>query len=63
MDSIASTRDANEGRDPERLVLKYRAMRDSRFAFLRGTCALFHARLRRGEAMKSMPPNFANVPR
>jgi uncharacterized protein (DUF2252 family) len=31
----------NAGRDPERLALKYRAMRASPFAFLRGTCHLF----------------------
>lgn len=32
----------NEGRDPDRLALKFAAMRDSPFAFLRGTCHLFH---------------------
>lgn len=32
----------NRGRDPERLVLKYRAMRTDAFAFLRGTCHLFY---------------------
>src|SRR5690242_13474206 len=32
----------NKGRDPERLRLKYEAMRNSPFAFLRGTCHLFY---------------------
>ena len=31
----------NRGRDPERLALKYAAMQDNPFAFLRGTCHLF----------------------
>ena len=35
----------NRGRDPERLALKYHALRQSPFAFLRGTCHLFHADL------------------
>ena len=32
----------NQGRDPERLILKYREMRTDAFAFLRGTCHLFY---------------------
>lgn len=36
---------ANTGRDPERLAMKYRALRASPFAFLRGTCHLFYDRL------------------
>jgi len=36
---------ANEGRDPERLAMKYRALRASPFGFLRGTCHLFYDRL------------------
>jgi uncharacterized protein (DUF2252 family) len=32
----------NQGRDPERLTLKYQAMRHDAFAFLRGTCHLFY---------------------
>ncbi|HJW02697.1 MAG TPA: DUF2252 family protein [Azospira sp.] len=35
----------NRGRDPERLALKYQALRQSSFTFLRGTCHLFHADL------------------
>ena len=32
----------NHGRDPERLKLKYQAMTENAFAFLRGTCHLFY---------------------
>ncbi|MFZ6647147.1 DUF2252 domain-containing protein [Undibacterium sp. TJN25] len=35
----------NEGRDPERLQMKYANMRRNAFIFLRGTCHLFYARL------------------
>ena len=35
----------NRGREPERLALKYAAMRASPFAFMRGTCHLFYADL------------------
>jgi uncharacterized protein (DUF2252 family) len=36
---------ANEDRDPQRLAMKYRALRDNPFSFLRGTCHLFYDRL------------------
>lgn len=35
----------NQGREPSRLALKYRAMRGNPFSFLRGTAHLFHGRL------------------
>jgi uncharacterized protein (DUF2252 family) len=35
----------NADREPERLAMKYAAMRDNPFVFLRGTCHLFHARM------------------
>ncbi|MGC9237896.1 MAG: DUF2252 domain-containing protein [Thiomonas sp.] len=35
----------NAGRDPERLAIKYRAMRQDAFTFLRGTCHLFYRQL------------------
>jgi len=38
-------REFNAGRDPERLTLKFRAMRASPFAFLRGSCHLFYEEL------------------
>jgi uncharacterized protein (DUF2252 family) len=45
----------NAGRDPERLLLKYRAMRASTFAFMRGTCHLFYDELPRGGVFQSAP--------
>lgn len=45
IDPVRAIRSFNAGRDPERLALKYRAMRQSRFAFLRGSCHLFYDRL------------------
>jgi uncharacterized protein (DUF2252 family) len=38
---VERIRRANEGRDPERLKLKYQAMSEGAFVFLRGTCHLF----------------------
>jgi uncharacterized protein (DUF2252 family) len=32
----------NAGREPERLAMKYTAMRANAFAFMRGTCHLFY---------------------
>ena len=55
MDVIRQIQDFNAGRDPERLQLKYRAMRASPFAFLRGSCHLFYARLPRGGVFKTAP--------
>jgi uncharacterized protein (DUF2252 family) len=37
--------DFNADREPERLAMKYAAMRDNPFVFLRGTCHLFHERM------------------
>lgn len=45
MDVVELIRRANAERDPERLAMKYAKMRAGAFAFLRGTCTLFHARL------------------
>ncbi len=55
IDIVAEIRRANAGRDPERLALKYRAMREDPFAFLRGSCALFYRRMPRGGVHKSAP--------
>lgn len=55
MDAVQEIRDFNAGRDPERLAMKYSAMRSSAFAFLRGSCHLFYARLPRGGVLKSAP--------
>ncbi|OLL28917.1 hypothetical protein BTH42_24555 [Burkholderia sp. SRS-W-2-2016] len=46
----------NAGRDPERLAMKYKAMRGSPFVFLRGTCHLFYERLPRAKVLDDAPP-------
>ena len=46
----------NTGRDPERLAMKYKAMRSSPFVFLRGTCHLFYERLPRAQVLDDAPP-------
>ncbi|MDO9355643.1 MAG: DUF2252 family protein, partial [Solirubrobacteraceae bacterium] len=55
LDVVAEVRRHNAGREPERLALKYRAMRASPFAFLRGSCHLFYARMARGGVHKRAP--------
>ena len=55
IDVVSQIQSFNAGRDPERLAMKYRAMRASPFAFLRGTCHLFYDRLPRGGVFKSAP--------
>ncbi|MFT4068438.1 DUF2252 domain-containing protein [Paraburkholderia sp.] len=45
----------NAGRDPERLAMKYKAMRGSPFVFLRGTCHLFYERLPRAKVLDDAP--------
>ena len=42
---IRSIRAYNAGRDPERLAIKFKAMRQDAFVFLRGACHLFYERL------------------
>jgi uncharacterized protein (DUF2252 family) len=59
VDVVRQIRAFNAGRDPERVRLKYRAMRASPFAFLRGTCHLFYDRLPRGGVFKSAPSVWA----
>ncbi len=46
----------NHGRDPERLQLKYQAMRANVFAFFRGTCHLFHEDWPAGSSLDDVPP-------
>ena len=55
MDVVRQIRAYNAQRDPERLQIKYRTMRTSPFAFLRGTCHLFYDRLPGGGGFKSAP--------
>jgi len=45
----------NARRDPERLELKYRAIRANAFAFLRGTCHLFYEQLPASGPLKNAP--------
>jgi uncharacterized protein (DUF2252 family) len=45
MNIVKRIHKANRGRDPERLAMKYGALRAGPFAFLRGTCHLFYDRL------------------
>ncbi len=45
MDILKNILDYNSGRDPDRLAIKYRLMRENSFAFLRATCHLFYQRL------------------
>ena len=45
MNIVKRIQRANIGRDPERLVMKYRRLRDNSFSFFRGTCHLFYDRL------------------
>jgi uncharacterized protein (DUF2252 family) len=45
MNIVKRIQRANLGRDPERLVMKYRLLRDNAFSFFRGTCHLFYDRL------------------
>ena len=55
LDPVSSIAEFNAGRDPERLLMKYLAMRASTFAFMRGTCHLFYDELARGGVFKSAP--------
>lgn len=52
MDIPQCIADFNQGRDPERLAMKFVKMRTSPFAFLRGACHLFYQRL----PIDSLPP-------
>ena len=45
----------NQDRDPERLAMKYDAMRRNAYNFLRGSCHLFHARLPDDKALYRAP--------
>jgi uncharacterized protein (DUF2252 family) len=45
----------NQGRDPQRLAMKYAAMAKDPFAFLRGTCHLFYEDWPRGSSLDASP--------
>lgn len=55
MKIINRIRKANVGRDPERLAMKYAALRTTPFVFLRGTCHLFYDRLPKSGIFTSSP--------
>ncbi|MET3106337.1 uncharacterized protein (DUF2252 family) [Oxalobacteraceae bacterium GrIS 2.11] len=55
IDVVQCLSEFNQNRDPERLTMKYRAMRSSPFVFLRGTCHLFYERLPKTSIFKSAP--------
>jgi uncharacterized protein (DUF2252 family) len=55
LDVIRCILEFNAGRDPDRLKLKYQAMRADPFVFLRGTCHLFYARLPSAEVLDRAP--------
>lgn len=57
-DVVARVLAFNAGRDPERLALKYRAMRRSPFAFFRGTAHLFHQDWPTTSALDAAPPGW-----
>ncbi|WP_341732746.1 DUF2252 domain-containing protein [Microcoleus sp. EPA2] len=46
----------NHGRNPERLLLKYQAMRTNSFVFFRGTCHLFYEDLDKSYVLNDTPP-------
>jgi uncharacterized protein (DUF2252 family) len=46
----------NAGRDPERLLLKYRALASNAFSFLRGTCHLYFEQLPAHPILQNAPP-------
>jgi uncharacterized protein (DUF2252 family) len=56
IDSAKAILAFNHGREPERLRMKYANMRGSAFAFLRGTCHLFYARLPAHALLDTAPP-------
>jgi uncharacterized protein (DUF2252 family) len=59
VDVVQEIQAFNRGREAERLQLKYRAMRESPFAFLRGSCHLFYRRLPRGGVFRDAPTVWA----
>ena len=54
-DVAARIRRFNAGRDLERLALKYRALADNPFSFLRGTCHLFYENLAAQSGLDEAP--------
>ena len=59
MDTNKRIQQFNLGRDPERLALKYTAMRQNAFVFMRGTCHLFYERWPKSTLLNSAPLSWA----
>lgn len=55
MDAMRQIQQFNEGRDPERLQMKYHRMRSNAFAFMRGSNHLFYDQLPKKGIFKSSP--------
>jgi uncharacterized protein (DUF2252 family) len=55
-DVVERIRSFNQGRDPERLRMKYQRMLANSFAFFRGTCHLFYEDWPAGSPLNSAPP-------
>ena len=55
MDIVAAIEQANAGRDPKRLAIKYKKMAQSSFVFLRGACHLFYATLPDASLSRNAP--------
>ena len=55
LDVVQRIQSFNFGREPERLHLKYQAMRADAFAFLRGTCHLFYEDWPRSTPLNNAP--------
>jgi uncharacterized protein (DUF2252 family) len=51
--------DDNKGREPERLRLKFRALRSDAYAFFRGTAALFYRSLPKARVLTKAPATLA----
>lgn len=54
-DSVDRIVHYNAGRDPERLALKYKAIADNAFSFLRGTCHLYFGQLPKHAILSEAP--------
>ena len=54
-EAVELIRDYNAGADPERLALKYKAMRQDAFIFFRGSCHLFNQRLKASGTLPAAP--------
>ncbi len=59
MDVVKRIRRFNEGRDPERLAMKFAVMRGDAFIFLRASCHLYYDRLPDAPVLRKAPAVWA----